>query len=88
MGILRAIKAEDMEGQSGEGISSEIYKIKKEDLPDSIWWVCEEFAAVFPKDLPKGVPPGWMGHEFKIDLEPDTHPIHRSIYKLSPLELQ
>ena len=29
-----------------------------------------------------------MGHEFKIDLEPDTAPIHRPIYKLSPLELQ
>ena len=29
-----------------------------------------------------------MGHEFKIDLEPDTAPIHRPIYKLSPLELK
>ena len=29
-----------------------------------------------------------MGHEFKIELEDDTAPIHRPIYKLSPLELE
>ena len=63
-------------------------KIKREDLPDSIWTVCEKFAVVFPKDLPKGVPPRRMGRKFKIDLEPDTAPIHRPIYKLSPVELQ
>ena len=28
-----------------------------------------------------------MGHEFKIDLEDETPPIHRPLYKLSPLEL-
>ena len=29
-----------------------------------------------------------MGHEFKIDLEDETPPIHRPLYKLSPLELE
>ena len=62
-------------------------KIQQKDLLDSIWRACEEFSEVFPKDLPKGVPPGRMGHEFKINLEPVTTPIHRPIYKLSPLEL-
>ena len=28
-----------------------------------------------------------MGHEFKIELQDDTPPIHRPIYKLSPLDL-
>ena len=28
-----------------------------------------------------------MGHEFKIDLVDETLPIHRPLYKLSPLEL-
>ena len=28
------------------------------------------------------------GHEFRIDLEDDTPPVHRPIYKLSPLELE
>ena len=88
MGILRAVKSEDKDGQSGEDTSTKVEKIKREDLPDDIWSICEEFKAVFPKDLPKGVPPRRMGHEFKIDLEPDTAPIHRPIYKLSPLELQ
>ena len=87
LGILRAVKSEEKDGQSGESTSTAVAKIKREDLPDNIWRVCQEFEAIFPKDLPKGVPPRRMGHEFKIDLEPDTAPIHRPIYKLSPLEL-
>ena len=85
--ILRAVKSEDKDGQLGEDTSTKVEKIKREDLPDDIWSICKEFKAVFPKDLPKGVPPKWMGHEFKIDLEPDIAPIHWLIYKLSPLVL-
>ena len=88
VGILRAVKSEDKDGQSGADTLAEVKRIKREDLPDDIWSICEEFKAVFPKDLPKGVPPRWMGHEFKIGFEPDTAPIHQPIYKLSPLELQ
>ena len=29
-----------------------------------------------------------MGHEFRIDLEDDMPPIHRPLYKLSPIELE
>ena len=87
LGILRAVKSEDKDGQSGEDTSTEVEKIKREDLPNDIWGICEEFKVVFPKDLPKGVPPRRMGHEFKIDLEPDIAPIHWLIYKLSPLVL-
>ena len=29
-----------------------------------------------------------MGHEFKIDLGDETPPIHRPLYKLSPLKLE
>lgn len=43
---------------------------------------------VFLEDLPKGIPPKHMGHEFKIDLELGTNPIFRPIFKLGPLELQ
>ena len=43
---------------------------------------------LFPKIYPKVFLPDGMEHEFKIDLEPDTTPIHQPIYKLSPLELQ
>lgn len=48
----------------------------------------QENAAIFPKDLPKGVLPKRMGHELKIDLELDTAPIVRQIYKQSPFELE
>ena len=87
MGILRLVKSEDMESQSGEDSSSDIQNIRREDLPNNIWQVCHEFAAVFPKDIPKRVPPKRMEHELKIDLKPDTAPIHWPIYKLSPFEL-
>ena len=80
VGILRAVKSEGVEGQSGEDPNSEVQKTEWEGLPENIWKVCEEFVVVFRKDLPKGVPPRRMGHEFKIDLEPDTTPIHRPIY--------
>ena len=39
------------------------------------------------QELPKGVPPVRMGHEFTINLENETPVIHRPLYKLSPLEL-
>ena len=28
-----------------------------------------------------------QGHEFRIDLEDDVPPVHRPLYKMSPLEL-
>ena len=33
LGILRVVKSEDKDGQSGEDTSAEVEKIKKEDLP-------------------------------------------------------
>ena len=59
----------------------------RQDLPPEIKTVLEEYDDIFPSDLPKGLPPKRLGHKFKIDLEPDTKPVHRPIYKLSPLEL-
>ena len=29
-----------------------------------------------------------MGHEFRIDLEDESSPVHRPLHKLSPLELE
>ena len=46
MGILRVVKLEDVDGQSREDSSTKAHKIKKEDLPDSIWRVCEELKAI------------------------------------------
>ena len=43
VGILRAVKSEDKDGQSGEDTLTEVEKIKREDLPDDIWSICKEF---------------------------------------------
>ena len=40
-----------------------------------------------PIRIAKGHTTGKDGHEFKIHLEDETPPIHRSLYKLNPLEL-
>ena len=50
--------------------------------------VLEEFDDVFLQDLALGLPPMRQGHEFKIDLEDDVPPVHRPLYKMSPLELE
>ena len=67
---------------------SDVGKLRRLDLPTVIWVVLERYSDVFPSELSKGVPPARMGHEFKIDLEDETPPINRPLYKLSPLELE
>ena len=60
----------------------------REDLPDSIRAVLQEYNDIFPQDLPRGLPPVRKGHEFKIKLDDDIPSIHRPLYKMSPRELQ
>ena len=65
-----------------------VEKAYHKDMPKEIKVVLQEYKDIFPTDLPLGLPPVRMGHEFKIELEDETPPIHRPIYKLSPLELE
>ena len=58
------------------------------DIPDVIKTVLQEYDGIFPEDLPKGLPPVRRGCQFKIELEDDIPPVHRPLYKLSPLELE
>ena len=88
MAFLRKVDESAEEKVEGEQVPSDVHKIKREGLPEEMWKVCEDYADIFPKDLPKGLPLKRLGHEFKIDLEPDTKPVHQPIYKLSPLELE
>ena len=60
----------------------------REDLPTEIKAVLDKYEDIFLKNLPPGLPPICKGHEFKIELEDDAPPMHRPLYKLSPLELQ
>jgi hypothetical protein len=48
--------------------------------------VVREFPDVFPDDLP-GMPPERV-IEFKIELQPDTAPISKAPYKMSPVEMK
>ena len=59
-----------------------------EDMLKSTNVVLLDYKDIYPTDLPPGLPPGQMGHEFKIELEDETQPIHRPIYKLSALKLE
>ncbi len=60
-----------------------------EQMTPAIKETLRKFRRVFLSDLPKGpMPIRGSGHEFRIDLEPGTQPIHRPIYKLSPKELE
>ena len=47
----------------------------------------EEFADVFPDDLPKGLPPQ-RSHDFKIELQPNAAPIKKGLYRLSAKETE
>ena len=67
---------------------TDIAKLLHQDMPAVIKNVLHDFKDIFPEDLPLGLPPVRMGHEFKIDLEDDTPPVHKPVYKLSPLELE
>ena len=66
----------------------DVEKAYHKDMLEEIKAVLQEYKDIFPTDLPPRLPPVRMGHEFKIELEDETPPIHRPIYKLSPLELE
>jgi hypothetical protein len=87
VGMIRKVTqtVEEREGKK----QSELYssQLQREDIPESVKGILKEFADVFPDELPIGLPPVRKGHEFKIDLEDDVPPVHRPLYKLSPLEL-
>ena len=58
---------------------SDVEKLRRPDLSTAIWEVLEDYSDVFPLELPKGLLPVRMGHPFKIELEDETPPIHKTI---------
>ena len=85
LGLIRKVD----EGTEDEALGrpSDVEKLRRPDLSTAICEVLEAYSDVFPSDLPKDVPPVCMGHEFNIDFEDETPPIHQPLYKRSPLEL-
>ena len=88
LGFVRCVNEESvvMEVQR-ESIQNSSPKWR-EDLPDSIRAVLEEYDDIFPQDLPRGLPLVRKGHEFEIKLEDDIPSIYRPLYKVSPRKLQ
>ena len=70
-----------------EGVKELESHLCSAELPEAAKSLLHDFQDVFPADLPAGLPPIRQGHEFKIDLEDNVPPVHRPLYKLSPLEL-
>ena len=66
----------------------DVEKAYHKDMLEEIKVVLQEYKDIFPTDFPPGLLPVRMGHKFKIELEDDTPPIHRPIYKLSPPKLE
>jgi hypothetical protein len=58
-----------------------VVELKLEDIH-----IVREFLYVFPDDLPGMTPERAI--EFKIELQPDTAPIAKAPYKISPVELK
>jgi hypothetical protein len=58
-----------------------VVELKREDIR-----VIREFLDVFPNDL-LGMPPE-RTIEFKIELQPDTAPVAKAPYKMSPVEMK
>ena len=87
LGFVRMVKEENVamkyKGKSDLGA----VHLWREALSIEIIIVLNEYEDLFPKDLPRGLPPICKGHELKIELEDDTPPVHWPLYKLSPLEL-
>ena len=85
MAIVRPAEKQETMEKGTEG--RDVKKMYHEEMPEEIKAVLQDYQDVFLSDLPLGVPPVRKGHKFKIDLADDTPPVHRPIYKLSPLEL-
>ena len=87
VGIIRQV-SECMGGEREMVSDSGMGKLMKKIKQPEIQQILEKYSDIFPEDLPSGIPPKRMGHEFRIDLEDDTPPVHRPLYKMSPLELE
>ena len=90
LGFIRKVEeTEECNTVSEEPEKTDLGKVlDAHPLPEPIKDVLREFKDVFSADLPVGVPPVRKGHEFCIDLEDDVPPVHRPLYKMSPLELE
>ena len=90
LGVIRLVKSEKTKAvlvvpekiKAAKDVEEKFYS----DMPTCIRGVLNEFKDVFPANLPPRLTSVQKGHEFRIDLEDTTAPVHKPIHKLSPLE--
>ena len=87
LGFVQMAKEENVAEKYNGKFDLGAIHLWREDLPLEIKAVFNDYEDAFPKDLPPRLPPIHKGHKFKIELEDDAPPVHRLLYKLSPLEL-
>ena len=66
----------------------DVEKAYHKDMPKQIEAIIQAYKDIFLMDLPPGLQPVRIGHEFKIELEDNSPPIYRPIHKLSSLKLK
>jgi hypothetical protein len=64
-------------------IKTSLHRVVERKIEET--YVVREFLNVFPDDL-QGMPPK-RAIEFKIELQPGTGPISKSLYRMTPMEL-
>ena len=73
--------------RSVEEMNEKVVEINEEktktEYPVEVQEILREFADVFPKDLPEGLPP-IREVDHKIELIPGSEPPHRAPYRMSP----
>ena len=84
--VISAMKASKLLNQGTWSILASVVDTREGETSLTSEPVVREYPDVFPKDLP-GLPPH-REVDFAIELEPDTTPISRAPYRMTPAELK
>ena len=80
------MKEETEEAESGSPF--DVGRLYKPELQIPILEALENNSDIFTSELPKGAPSVRIGHELRVNLVEKTPPIHKRLFKLSPIELE
>ncbi|TYJ97663.1 gag protease polyprotein [Cucumis melo var. makuwa] len=84
--VISAMKASKLLSQGSWSILASVVDTREPEVSLSSEPVVREYPDVFPDELP-GIPPP-REIVFAIELEPDTAPISRALYRMAPAELK
>lgn len=55
MGFVRSVENGGTDGLWREAAPTDVLNLKRDGMPEEIRKVCQEYAALIPSDLPKGL---------------------------------